>query len=64
MVQFHTSRHEITAPPRHEIGRFGAKFIVSGTQFRYSRHENRTSRHQFGTKMALSGAKLQPGSRI
>jgi len=63
VVQCHTFRHEITATPRHEIGSFGAKFIVSGTQFRYSRNENCTSRHQFGTKMALSGAILQPGSR-
>ena len=64
VVQFHTFRHEWTATPRHEIGSFGAKFIVSGTQFLYSWNENCTSRHQFGTKMALSGAILQPGSRI
>ena len=63
VVQFHTFRHQSTASPRYEIGSFGAKFIVSGTQFRYNRNENCTFRHQFGTKMALSGAILQPGSR-
>jgi len=39
VVQFYTFRHQLTASPRHEIGSFGAKFIASGTQFRYSRNE-------------------------
>jgi len=60
VVQCHTFRHEITATPRHEIGSFGAKFIVSGTQFRYSRNENCTSRHQFGVfSWAQTTAKAQ-----
>jgi len=64
VVQFYTFRHQLTASPRHEIGTFGAKFIVSGTPFRYNCNENCTFRHQFGTKMALSGAILPAGTRI
>ena len=64
MVQFYTFRHQLTASPRHEIETFGAKFIVSGTPFRYNCNENGSFCHQFGTKMALSGAILQPGTRM
>ena len=64
MVQFYTFRHQLTASPRHEIETFGAKFIVSGTPFRYNCNENCSFCHQFGTKMALSGAILQPGTRM
>jgi len=63
-VQFYTFRHQLTASPRHEIETFGAKFIVSGTPFRYNCNENCSFCHQFGTKMALSGAILQPGTRM
>ena len=63
VVHFYTFRHQLTASPRHEIGTFGAKFIVSGTPFRYNWNENCTFRHQFGTEMAPSGAILQPGTR-
>ena len=64
MVQFYTFFHQLTASPRHEIALFFAQFIASGTPFRYNCNEICSFYHEFGTKMALSGAILQPGTRM
>ena len=64
VVQFYTFFHQLTASPRHEIAHFFAQFIASGTLFRYNCNEICSFYHEFGTKMALSGAILQPGTRM